>query len=176
MNVLDRFGEMGLKVTWKLIALGLHGIGDMPALLTRGEVCDYLVDRLVIGHNHTDSIIDLLCENGDCCKFDELLSSYALEDKSLNSIQLRKWKVYVLGAILSTDYYDYLQGLLALMEFWTIIADPEDCPHELPDNVTVLVNDFFTDTTFKTLLEKNAHWLENEVTCIAQLEQELDSL
>lgn len=177
MNVLDRIENMGLKVTWKLITLGLYGFNGNVGLLSRDELFDYLMDCLGRNDGQTDNIIRLICDKTDYSKIDCMLNSFASKDKSIESVQYRKWRAYVLKNLLNdAENHDFLQGLLALMEFWTFDGCLEDCPHEFPDNVGMSVQEYFTEAKYQALLKKNSIWLENEVLYITQLEHGLDCL
>lgn len=176
MNVLHSIEDMGFKITWKLIALGLHGFKNVSGLVSRDELFAYLVDCLGRNTMQTDNIIRLICEKENDFTIDHLLCSFATEDGSIESVQCRKWKAYILKKLLSEENDDYFQGLLSLMEFWALLGGIENCPHDFPDNTKISVQDYFTEAKYKDFLEKNCVWLENEVRHITQLEFDIDSL
>ena len=62
MNALVFLRSIGLKIFWKLIAVGLYGDGGTPAELARQEVLDFLNLCLTQEGPQTDRIVSILCE------------------------------------------------------------------------------------------------------------------
>lgn len=174
MNVLNILENMGFKITWKLISLGLYGFEGVPVFLSRNELFVYLNDCLGRNVTQIDNIIYLLCEKEDNFKIDQLLSSLATEDGSIETVQLRKWKAYILKDLLNSYNQDYFQCMLELLEFWTSVGDMEKCPFDFPDKNSV--QNYFTQAQYQIILEKNLAWLNNEVQSIIELELDLNGL
>ena len=131
MNALVFLRSIGLKIFWKLIAVGLYGDGGTPAELARQEVLDFLNLCLTQEGPQTDRIVSILCERNDHDAMDAKIKGLAALDGSDLSLQKRKWRAYRLTRLLETLSADPLQGLLALMEFWLPARDA-DCPLTFP--------------------------------------------
>ena len=100
----------------------------------------------------------------------------SIDDNSIESIQCRKWKAYLLKNILNTNNQDYFQGILNFMEYWSLIGGLENCPYNNSNEGIKLVQDYFSEDNYKYLTEQNTIWLKNEVKKIIQLECDVTSL
>lgn len=172
MNRLKILENMGFKITWKLIDIGLYGLYEIPVVLTRDEVWDYLDDLLTNIDEQSDNIISLICEKDDPIRADKILKKYTDNDKSDIIVQTRKWRAYLLKTLLDNISHDCLQGLLELIEFWISMGKPEDCPHIFPASKEN-VHDYFTQSTYRFLATKNRVWLNQEIAKIIELEKNL---
>lgn len=171
MNKLCALEKMGFKISWNLIAIGLFGDDEIPPLITRSNVVEYL-DSLLIGiSEQTDNIIALICEEENPAKFDSVLRKLASEDASDIAIQKRKWRACLLKNLIDNINQDYLQGLLELVEFWVSMGKPDDCPQTFPNSDNKKsVQDYFTQASYEFCVGKNRRWLDEEVLSIVKLE------
>lgn len=178
MNKLIVIKKMKFKITWKFIAIGLYGLNEIPPILTYDELFEYLDMLLNEAPNEkTDKIISLFCEQNDKQKVDKILRKFVVEDNSDNVIQLRKWKAFILKRLLDDSPCDVLEGLIALMDFWVSMGQPEDCPHFFPaDNDKLEIEKYFTQYTYDLLLKKNRVWLNKECSCLVESENHISSL
>ena len=87
MNKLMLISNIGFKVSWKLIYVGLYGYEEIPTVITRNDVIEYLDSLLISENDQTDDIITLIYEE-DLERFDKLLKKFALNDFS--NIVLKK--------------------------------------------------------------------------------------
>lgn len=174
MNKLNAIENMGFKVSWKLINIGLFGFEEIPIQLTYPDVFDYLDIRLCNQDNWTDGIIMLICEKDDESKMRQLIQKFADGDCTDIDIQLRKWRAFILKNILGAISTDCLQGLLQLMEFWVSMGIPKECPQEFPSaNEGLSVQNYFVQSNYKRQVENNKSWLEQEVAAIIAVEGKL---
>ena len=171
MNKLNFLKNMGFKISWKLINIGLFGDDEIPVSLTHDDVLEYLDSLLTDINEQTDNIIALICEKDDCARFDRFLKELANEDDSNTAIQKRKWRAYLLKKLIDNISEDCLQGLLELMEFWISMGKPDDCPQTFPssDNKES-VQDYFTQSSYNFIVDKNRAWLNAEMATIVKLE------
>ena len=93
MNKLYVLKELGFRVSWKLLAIGLYGMDEIPPSITRTDITDYLEDSLTEINGQTDNTVALICEKDAPEKFDKLLKKLASEDAADSVIQKRKWRV-----------------------------------------------------------------------------------
>ena len=172
MNKLCVLKKLGFKISWNLIAIGLYGNGEIPPLITYLDVVDYLEDLLTVIDEQTNDIIALICEKEDCTKFDRLLKELASEDDSNIVVQKRKWRAYLLKNLIDNINEDSLRGLLELMEFWVSMGKPDNCPQTFPssDNKKS-IQEYFTQASYKSNLNKNREWLNEEIQNIVKLER-----
>lgn len=173
MNALVFLRSIGLKIFWKLIAVGLYGDGGTPAELARQEVLDFLNLCLTQEGPQTDRIVSILCEGNDYEAMDAKIKGFAALDGSDLSLQKRKWRAYRLTRLLETLSADPLQGLLALMEFWLPARDA-DCPLTFPcKDGSPSVEDYFTRSNYNAMVQRNRAWLSEEISEIQRAEQSL---
>lgn len=174
MNKLNAIEKMGLKVSWKLINIGLFGFKKIPIQLTYTDVFDYLDKRLCNQDNWVDDIIKLICEKDDEPKMRLLIQNFADEDCTDIDVQLRKWRALILKNTLNDLSVDCLQGLLQLMEFWVSMGTPKECPQEFPStNEGLSVQNYFVQSNYKRQVENNKSWLEREMATIIAEEEKL---
>ena len=102
MKALVFLRSIGLKIFWKLIAVGLYGDGGTPAELARQEVLDFLNLCLTQEGPQTDRIVSILCEGNDYEAMDAKIKGFAALDGSDLSLQKRKWRAYRLTRLLET--------------------------------------------------------------------------
>lgn len=176
MNKLNEFIKIGFQVTWKVMDIGLFGAQNIPTQLSRIELFEYLDQLLVSENEQTDNVIALICEQDDVIKADRLLHTLAENDGSNFLIQLRKWRAYLLNHLLINISKDCLQGLIELMDFWTLVGISDDCPHVFPEkNKSLSVQKYFTDSTYNKLIDINRNWLKGEIAKIIEFEKDFTS-
>lgn len=169
MNKINEIIKMGFKITWRVIVIGLLGESYILPQLSRDDVFEYLDNLLIVETVETDKIITLISERDDLIKSNELIACFArIEDSDLE-LQLRKWRAFLLQRILDNVKDDFMQGLLALTEFWVSVGMPSDGPHEFPNRHNVSTG-YFTKETFVRLRNKNERWLMTEIQIINSLE------
>lgn len=171
MNKLYILKNLGFKISWKLMAIGLYGYEEITPLITRLDVVDYLEGLLNESDEHKDKIVALICEKEDDLEFDKLMKEFANEDDLNIVIQKRKWRVYLLKKLLDDINEDSLQGLLELMEFWISMGNLENCPQTFPirDNKKS-IQEYFTQESYERNLNKNQEWLNEEIQSIIRLD------
>lgn len=169
MNPLNFVQNLGLKITWKLITVGLYCYGNSPPI-TRQEVLDFLDLCLLRENTQANEIISVICEENDTEAMDAKLEELSEHDRSELSLQKRKWRVYLLIRLLEKLGTDPLQGLLALMEFWLPMRDT-GCPITFPcNNGSPSVEEYFTKSNYETMVKRNRAWLHKEIGEIQQAE------
>lgn len=172
-NCLKNIENMGFKVTWKLITVGLSFNNDFQLFLSYDEIFDYFNYCLGRKEEHIDKIVSILCEKGDTQVVARLLADFSENDRACEFIQIRKWKAYTLKTILEKKYCDYLQGILELLEFWSIYDYPQKCPINFPTNRD---KEYFTETKYEELIKQSSKWLKDEIQNITHLECNIISL
>lgn len=171
MNKLCVLKNLGFKISWNLIAIGLYGNGEIPPLITHLDVVDYLDSLLTDINEQTDNIIALICEKEDRTNFDRLFKELASEDNSNIVVQKRKWRAYLLKILTDNINEDGLQGLLELMEFWVSMGKPDNCPQTFPNSDNKKsIQEYFTQASYEFNLNKNREWLNEEIQSIVKLE------
>lgn len=171
MNKLESLKNMGFKISWKLIGIGIYGYDEIPILLTRDDILDYLNSMLTSINEQTDSIISLVCEENDPVEFDRILRKLVNDDSSNTTIQKRKWRAYLLRDLLDHISKDSLQGLLELMEFWISMGTTDNCPQTFPEsNNSESIQEYFTKSSYDFLVDRNNAWLNEEILSIIKLD------
>ncbi len=171
MNTLKAIENMGFKITWKLIYFGLFGYDLIPIQLTYDEMFDYLDEKLYAVNKNTDSVIQLICEKDDNDRINSLVYKFANIECSEVSIQERKWRAYLLKSTLDNLSSDCLQAILQLMEFWTSMGMPDDCPQKFPKKLDEKSREeYFTPSMLTILITQNTEWLQKEVERVIGME------
>ena len=171
MNKLYVLENMGFRISWKLIVIGLLGNDEIPQSITRFDVLEYLDGLLTDINEHTEDIITLVYLKDDFTEFENVLKKLAREDASDIVIQKRKWRAFLLKDLIDNINEDCLQGLLELMEFWVLMGKPKDCPLIFPIIDKKAGKDYFTQSSYEFNLDKNRKWLDEEIQSIVNLER-----
>ncbi len=172
MNKLLVLKKMGFKISWNLIVIGLYGHDEIPPLITRLDIVNYLDSMLTDVDEQTDNMIALICEKDDNTKFDKLLEEFASRDNSNIDIQKRKWRAYLLKNLIDNISEDSLQGLLELMDFWVSMGIQPNCPQAFPNsNNKKSIQEYFTQASYEFYLNKNREWLDEEIQNVIKLER-----
>lgn len=169
MNKINKIIQMGLKITWRVLAIGLFGESYIAPQISRDDVFEYLDSLLTVETLETNKIIELICERDNSTKSDKMVCCYAEMENTDLETQLRKWRVYLLQQILDNANRDFMQVLLDLTEFWVSVGMPDDSPHEYPNKNNVS-KDYFTEKTFIRVKAKSENWVLNEMQKINSLE------
>ena len=163
---------MGFSITWKLILVGLFGRDQISALLTCEEMFDYLDEKLNVIDEKTDDIILVICERDDIIRAKTVVQKLAKKEHSELSLQIRKWRAYILKDTLDNLNSDFLQAILQLMNFWVLMGMPKDCPQEFPlQNNKLSKKEYFTRKMLEIIISQNTEWLKNEVDDIINIEK-----
>lgn len=164
MNKLKKIESIGLKVTWKLINIGLNGDDEIPMQFSIRELSEYLNERLCYDDIESDNIIKLLLEIDDVFSFEKILCELANSEKTDINVQKSKWKLYMLHELLYNPNQDFFQSLLDIMHFWTNIENMDICPHDFPSA------EEFNENTYKSILKINQMWLKEALMNITMVE------
>ena len=168
MNKLFEIEELGLRITWKLIWLGLNGKDDMAEQLRKEDALEYLNEKLGYSEHYIDEMIFILCNCEDDERTDRYLKRLAERENTSEIIQYRKWQVYLLERILVQPKDDPLQGMLELMEYWTSAGDMSRTPFSLPTQKTA--HAYFTSANYQECFAKSKAWARSEIQNIQQTE------
>ena len=117
MNKLYVLKNMGFKISWKLIAIGLLGNDEIPPSITQLNAVEYLDGLLTDINEQTDDIITLICEKDNLTEFDKVLKELTRKDAADIVIQKRKWRACLLKILIDNINKNCTQGLLELMSF-----------------------------------------------------------
>jgi len=171
-NTLIEVEQLGFQVTWKFINIGLHGNEKIPVQISYNELFEYLDNLLERNIEESDNIISIWCEQDDIIEVDKLLESLTEQEAQDVFFESRKWRAYQLKKILDNVKQDCLQGLLEMMEFWLPMKDEKECPHVFPQNNDdgLSVQQYFSQTMYEFLIQKNRSWLEKEILTIIKKE------
>ena len=166
MNILLNIELMGLKITWKLIYLGLNSTEGYK-MLSKEELLEFVDSKLTVVSRQTDRFIQLISEDRND-EINSILLKFAETDGTDEFIQKRKWRAYKLKLILDNPSEDCLQGLLELIEFWYQNNITNDCPQVFPSAEGILpVKTYFTPQMYASMMNKNQAWLIQEIEKIS---------
>lgn len=169
MDTIRKLKDMGFIITWKLIEIGLFGRDEIPVLLWKEDVLEYLDYLLSDINDQNDVAIELICNKEEPERFNNIIKRLAANEKSDVMIQKRKWRAYMVKSLIDNNS-DFPEGLLDLMEFWIIkMHAPEDSPLSFLDNRKD-VQDYYCQSLYDICVEKNRIWLKKEISTIIDME------
>ena len=170
MNRLFVLNDMGFKISWKLVEIDLFGYGEIPPQITHLDTVEYIESLLTEKNKQIDDAITIYCEKDDFTEFDRVLKELARNDNSDIVIQKFKWRAYLLDTLITNICNkDCMQGQLELMEFWTQMGTPSNCPQPFPHSRQSL-QDYFTKDFFESCIRANQKWLTDEISRIIDTE------
>lgn len=70
---------------------------------------------------------------------------------------------------------DYFQGLLEIMEFWASMNKLEN-PLDIFPNNKKLLQCYFTQSSYESIVAKNEAWLNKEVSIIVKAESQITAI
>lgn len=164
-NILADVDQMGFRLTWKFINIGLYGREEVCAQISHDEMFEYFEILLETECDELEDVIELLCVKKEPFELDKLINELSENEQSDFAFELHKWRLYLLKKILDNRNEDFLQNLLALMEFWLPIRDKIECPHLFPepDTNSDSVKEYFTEKMHAKLVNRNHAWLQKEI-------------
>ena len=170
MDTIRKLKDMGFKITWNLIEIGLYGKDEIPVLLWKEDVLDYLDYLLSNINNENDIAIELLCNIDEPDRFKNIIKKLVTNEKSDVTIQKRKWRAYMVKSLIDNKNSDFLEGLIDLEIFWINIMNwPDDCPLSFLANRKD-VQDYYCQSLYDICVEKNRIWLKKEISTIIDME------
>ena len=173
MNPLKVLEALNLRITWKLIYIGLYGDKKIPVVLAYDDLFNYLYERLDCVSDETDRIVASICEKDSPTHVRSLLQDYCRKENSDISLQLRKWRVYLLKMVLENNIADPLQGLLEMIQFWRTIGEVANAdPFVFPDNNSVSNGIYFSQSNYESLKRNCKIWMNQEINYIVLSEQQ----
>lgn len=170
MHMLSYLCRMGFRISWKTVCVGLFGCDEIPVSLSHEEAVDYLYGLLETVNNRTDDIVTLICETDDRERFDKCLKALADKDGADLLLQKRKWRAGLLGALLDGIDSRPLWGLPEITEFWATVGNKACGPCAFPENREDLYQ-FFSEESYRSILEKNRDFLKKETAEIIRAEE-----
>ena len=170
MDTIRKLKDMGFIITWKLIEIGLSGRDEIPVLLWKEDVLEYLDYLLSDINDQNDVAIELICNKEEPERFNNIIKRLAANEKSDVTIQKRKWRAYMVKSLIDNKNSDFFEGLIDLEIFWiNIMHWPDDCPLSFPINRKD-VQDYYCQSSYDICVEKTRIWLKKEIPTIIDME------
>ena len=172
-NILFSARTLGLKITWKYIYIGLYGYDELNKQISYEELFEYFDIIMVDDTTDIDIIIKLLGVKNNLFELDSIIEELSMKEQTDFKFELNKWRICLLKKILDADF-DYVQGLLEMLEFWLPIKDEFDCPHIFPEQTgdKNSINNYFSEKMYQRLLCINRMWADDEIKKILQKEMD----
>lgn len=156
--------ELKLKITWRMLYRGL-----LKKQISISEIVEYAMEQLEKGDNRIE--ICELASSSDQDSEDIMNTLYELanEEKSRDDLEDRKLRAVRVNNFLKEKKTNCIDGLIGLTELWLEIGYTADSPHIIQgkdNNISPV--EYYTDTYYNYLYEKNKCWLKNEVNFLIQ--------
>ena len=159
MIKLSEIKELDIKITWKMIFIGL-----CEKQISTKDVINYAVEQLSRSEEKIE-VFELAGENEN--DYDHILSLVQkLQENNLNyDIEKRKIRIAIVKNTISKKNNDFIDGLLELTDLWCKLDYPKDSPHVIQglDNF-LSPTEYYTKENYDILYKKNYEWFVKELS------------
>ncbi|MBR6049842.1 MAG: DUF2247 family protein [Clostridia bacterium] len=166
--------NMGFKITWKFLNIGLKGYDVLTPQISKEDIFDFVDSLLTRVNDETDNIVSLICVKGNNMQSNELIQELADNDDSKNDIQFRKWQVFLLKKVIDKRIADPFEGILSLQEFWASMGVPSNMPTFFPrfanSNEAKI---FYSKPSYDNIINVVSAWQSQEITAIINAEKHI---
>jgi len=168
MSKLEKFNELGVRITWKLIDLGFKRSDIFKDELSTREIIDYAISIMIKEDNVAVDIIDLACEyDTNVDKINKCVKKLAEKENAKYEFEYRKWRVIYVLRNLPNCEVDFINGLIELGDIWVKLGFPSDSPHLFQGRHNDVIPDqYYTQKNYDALLHRHIEWIKNEIGAI----------
>lgn len=169
MTFLDDMRDMGMRVNWRTLLVGLEGPGKHPPTITLGDVSAFASEQHATRTTaeSEDVVAVLVASSDDAGEAREILQRLAEKEESDPERELRKWRLVLLRQAMMDLPADPLYGLIALTEFWERFDFPADSPHVVQGRGNRLdPSAYYTKENYLALVQKHRDWAHREATSL----------
>lgn len=171
MNLINELKSFGFQINWTLLSIGYHGYSFIPVLLKKQSLRDYALEILETMNANYELVAQIASVSDGDYEFDENLNKLVRRENVDFNLQVRKWRALLLNHQIKELPQDCFEALISLTEFWVSLGLPDDCPHIIQGrNNSYSPQEYYTNNTYKLVLEKNVKWLKHEISTIIFLE------
>lgn len=166
MIKLDEFISNNFYVTWTSIKIGLEGYKNFPPQLSINDIDSYATSLLYQKDNLSIEVLDLTLANS--MSYEEIIkviNKLASKENIDINFEMRKWRVLYIKEVLNQiQSLDYLYGLIALADAWSLFDYPDDSPYIIQGVANnISPEDYYSNETFKYMIEKHKKWVTKEI-------------
>lgn len=159
MIKLSEIKELDIKITWKMIFIGL-----CEKQISTKDVINYAVEQI----SNNEEKIEVLELAGESENDHEYILSLVrkLQEDSLNyDIEKRKIRIAIVKNTISKKNNNFIDGLLELTDLWCRLGYPDDSPHIIQglDNF-LSPTEYYTKENYDILYKKNYEWFVEELS------------
>jgi hypothetical protein len=165
-------------INWTTILVGWNGAGafspwpdrrdDFPPLLSVGELESFAAERLLLSSDVAEEslivrLLSLNLRDAPRQAVREVLEGLANLSSADQTLELRKWRLVMLEALLGRVDKNLVKGLLTLTEFWQEFGFPQDSPHEVQGRDNELTaSEYYQDSNLRRILDRHRDWVAME--------------
>ena len=102
-NPLEQLKQMGFKITWRLICIGLSGNDFYTPYIVIDDVLDYIKNNIYESNEHFEEFLTLLSNEYDIEILEKKLVEFAEKENTLNVFEFRKWRARNLSIRLTSE-------------------------------------------------------------------------
>ena len=177
MNSLFYFEEIGLKITWKLIFLGLSGTRSVEKLQTY-ELIEYISKKLDNPQHISESTINLLIQiiinEPDQQQLLQIIKKCADTESSDIIIQERKWRLLGLIRLMkSNDKDSVISRFFDLYDFWSEWSTDSGIPFTYSNDPHITQQNL---SDCKEIVDRNLQWIQDEIVNIVSIEFSINDI
>lgn len=169
MKYLRGLIDAGIRISWRILLIGLEGPGKYPPLLSIEDVLAFANEQINISTSPPECVIAVIVASSEGAEETRtVLRRLADEEKSDATLELRKWRLVLLKNVMAELPDDALYGLLALTEFWERFDFPLDSPHVIQGRANrISPRDYFTNDNYRYLIQKHQDWINKETEALS---------
>ena len=165
LNILRQLQNVGFRVTWRIVYIGLYGTDRFEPRLAVEDFFDFLKENI----NETDVLFEdfvlLLSSEGDEHELKKTLFMLTEKEKSTYELDIRKLRCLELINIFARKNEEYLPT--SIYDFW--LSYNSLSSDEISE--TTALHLFINDQD--KLCSDSMQWLENEIKNIISAENAL---
>lgn len=154
----------GIPVRWSTVSIGWYGPAKYGPQLSTADIASYAARVIEANPEQPPCVLRLAAAQADDSEMVETcLRELAAHEGADQSIELRKWRLYLLREIERELSDDPLYGLLGLTEFWEMFHYPDDSPHVIQGKENHQhPGDYYIQENFRQLRNRHREWMKEE--------------
>jgi hypothetical protein len=179
MNAFETI-RADFETNWTTLLVGWNGSGpfspwpdradEFPPWLSSDDIAAYAADRLaassdVAEQNLIVRLLSLNLRTESRQAIRDSLTCLSRTNGGNPAVEVRKWRLVFLEALLNDIPRDTESGLMALTEFWQSFGFPVDSPHEVQGRGnSISAFDYFQEQNLHRMLDTHRAWAQDERT------------
>ncbi|EGO63606.1 DUF2247 family protein [Acetonema longum] len=166
IKILELMQSTKLKVNWTTILVGWKGFGKFSRQFSSKDVIDYAVEVASNDDKQPEETWELAgLNNSESENITGLLERLSQKEEHKEQDEFRKWRAILTKQLLTKLPNDYLEGLIAITDFWDKFQFPDDSPHIVQGrNNEISPTEYYSQENYLKLIEAHKRWVDDEIS------------